>query len=168
MAETTKETKDTKDTTCDKKCNFKQKKGLIIGCIAAAVVVIAAIVALVIINPFKNAMVGKYTLTGIIADGEEQEDSLSLLEALGIKAELEIIDNNNGKISIFGQEAKFTYDDKQFHLESSVLDSDDADDEEDGQVYSEEEKRNADYTYKDGKITVKSEDSEMIFTKKTD
>lgn len=162
MAEKTKETKNTKDTKETKKC----KKGLIIGCVVAAIVVIAAIIALVVINPFKKVnMVGKYELSGLVSDGEDQSDSLALLKAFGMSYELEITDDKNGKITVLGHDVDFTYDGKQFHFDSSIFD--DEDDEDDGDS-TEVVKKDADYTFKDDKITIKSEDDEMVFSKKND
>lgn len=166
MAEKTIKKENTKKT--EQKADKKSKKGLIIGCIVAAVVVIAAIVALVIINPFKKAsMIGKYDLTGMTADGEDQSSTLAALKAFGITAELEIIDDKNGKISIFGQDSDFTYDGKQFHFEYDEEETDSEDDEDDEDDTSVA--KDADYTFKDDKITIKSdENGEMIFTKKSE
>ncbi len=146
------ETKSEKST--EKKCN----KGLIIGCIAAAVVaIVAAIIVFAVIKPFNKVnMIGKYELTGLTTDGEDQSSSLSLMKAFGISAEVEITDDKNGKMNIYGEEIDFTYDDKQFHFK---VDEDD----EDAEV-----KKDTNYTYKDEKITMKSNDSEMIFSKKKD
>jgi len=157
MAETTKETN--KNTAKDSK---KSKKGLIIGCVVAAVILIAAIIALVVINPFKKVnMVGKYDLTSIVSDGEDQSSSLDLMKAFGLTYEIEITDDKNGKMNVLGEEINFTYDGKQFHFEMPTSEDDEGDS-------VEVTKTDSDYTFKDDKITLKYDNSEMVFSKKND
>lgn len=163
MAEEVTKAKDSKKTEADKTAKCSNKKGLIIGCIIAAVVVIAAIIALIVINPFKKAsMVGKYDLTGMTSNGEDQSEALSALKAFGIDAELEVYDDKSGAINIFGQDSKFTYDNNKFYFENSISE-DDEDVEEDDSI-----NREAEYSFKDNKITIKAEDEEMVFTKKSE
>ena len=140
----------------EKTSDGKSKKGLIIGCIAAAVVVIAAVVALIIINPFKKvSLIGQYDLTGMEVDGEDQSSTISLMKAFGMTASLEIESDTEGKLSIFGDEAKFTYDKNKLHFEKSE------DDDESSSI----DATDADYTFKDDTITItytqtKTEDDE--------
>ena len=143
----------------------KSNKGLIIGGIIGAVVVIVAIIALVVINPFKKPnLIGSYELTSMIVDGEDQTSTLGLMKAFGIEATLEIENDKEGKLSIFGDDAKFTYDGKKFHFEK----------DDDGSGPSE-----ANYTAKDDTITLSYEETsddgeggtetskeELVFTKK--
>lgn len=147
----------------------KSNKGLIIGGIIGAIVLIAAIIALVVINPFKKVdLTGNYELTALEVNGEDQTSTLDLMKAFGISATLEIENDKEGKLSIFGDEAKFTYDGKKFHFEKSD------DDEEDMPT-------EANYTTKDDTITVTYEISsddgdgnietgneKLTFTKKKD
>ncbi|MBQ6127503.1 hypothetical protein IJI69_02315 [Candidatus Saccharibacteria bacterium] len=147
----------------------KSNKGLIIGGIIGAIVLIAAIIALVVINPFKKVdLTGNYELTALEVNGEDQTSTLDLMKAFGISATLEIENDKEGKLSIFGDEAKFTYDGKKFHFEKSD------DDEEDTPT-------EADYTTKDDTITITYETSsddgdgnietgneKLTFTKKKD
>lgn len=147
----------------------KSNKGLIIGGIIGAIVVIVAVIALVVINPFKKVdLTGNYELTALEVNGEDQTSTLGLMKAFGISATLEIENDKEGKLSIFGDEAKFTYDGKKFHFEKSD------DDEEDMPI-------EADYTTKDDTITItyktSSDDGDgnietgnekLTFTKKKD
>lgn len=147
----------------------KSNKGLIIGGIIGAIVLIAAIIALVVINPFKKVdLTGNYELTALEVNGEDQTSTLDLMKAFGISATLEIENDKEGKLSIFGDEAKFTYDGKKFHFEKSD------DDEEDMPT-------EANYTTKDDTITITYETSsddgdgnietgneKLTFTKKKD
>ena len=163
MAEEVTKAKDTKKPEESNTTKKPNKKGLIICCIVAAVVVIAAIIALIVINPFKKAsMVGKYDLTGMTSNGEDQSEALSALKAFGINAELEVYDDKSGAINIFGQDSKFTYDNNKFYFENSISE-DDEDVEEDDSI-----NREAEYSFKDNKITIKAEDEEMVFTKKSE
>ena len=127
------------------KSDKKSNKGLIIGGIIGAIVVIAAIIALIVINPFKKVdLTGSYELTGMEVDGEDQTSTLGLMKAFGIEATLEIENDKDGKLNIFGDEAKFTYDGKKFHFipdESDEYDDDGAPTE-------------ADYTFKDDVLTL--------------
>ena len=141
-----------------KKKEEKSKKGLIIGCIVAAVVaIVAAIIVFAVVKPFGRAnMVGKYELTSITANGEDQSAALALMKAFGVSAELEITDDKNGKMSLYGEDTNFTYDGKQFHFQV----------EENEDEETSDTKKDADYTFKDDTITMKSDNSEMVFTKK--
>lgn len=164
MAEETIKAKANKEEKATKTEKKKFSKGAIIGCIAGAVVLIAIIVALIIINPFKRAsMIGKYDLTGMTSNGEDQSSMIEALKAFGVTAELEITDDRNGKINIFGDSSDFTYDNKQFHFEFK---SDEEDDDEEIDISM----KDADYSFKDDKITIKTTENngsgEMIFTKK--
>lgn len=152
-----KENKESKDSKCS-----KSKKGLIIGCIIAGIVLIAAIVTLVIINPFKKAnMIGKYELVGLISDGKDQTESIPTMKAFGISLEVEITDNTKGKLTIFGENIDFTYDKDNIHFDLGSLDSDQVE-------VTDGFQKDTPYTFKDEKLVIKSNKSEMTFSKKKD
>ena len=150
--EPSKENKNQKPEKCEKKpCN---KKGWIIGGIIAAVLIIVAIIVFAVIKPFSKSLVGDYELTGLISsEGEDQSSSLALMKAFGISPELKITDGKSGTMTISDESVKFTYDGKKFYFE--------AENEDDSEASKESE-----YSFKDDQITLKSDDSDMIFTKK--
>ena len=163
MAETT--VKETTEKTNSNKGN--SKKGLIIGAIIGAIVlIVAAILVFVVIKPFSRvSLVGKYDLTSMETNGEDQSSMIALMKAFGMSATIEIENDKEGKISMFGDEAKFTYDKDTFRFEST-------DDEDEGSLGGSEGK----YEFKDGTLTLihtAEEDGEtstekLTFTKQKD
>ncbi|MBR3323809.1 hypothetical protein IKG16_02915, partial [Candidatus Saccharibacteria bacterium] len=146
-------TKTSEESTEKKSC----KKGLIIGGIIAAILIVAAIIIFAVIKPFSKNMVGKYEITGLTSStGEDQSSYLSLMKAFGMNPEIEIIDGKTGTMSISGENIKFTYDGNKFYFEI------DEEEEEDSEISRESE-----YTYKDDEITLKSDDNNMIFSRKS-
>lgn len=157
------------------------KKGLLIGGIIAAIaVVIAAIIIFAIVKPFaKVNLVGKYDLTSMESNGEDQAETISLMKAFGMTATIEVVNDKEGKISMFGDEAKFTYDNEKFHFEKSekIVDDEDEEDVEDDEEIEEEESSfagaDAKYEFKDDKLTLIYEEEKdgekntekLIFTK---
>lgn len=112
---TTKEAKEAKATE-------KNNKSLIISAIIAGVAVIVAIILIVVfvvVKPFNKNLVGKYDLTAMEVDGEDQASTVSLMKAFGMTATIEVENDKEGKISLFGDEAKFTYDGSTFHFEKT-------------------------------------------------
>ena len=150
-----------KGSSSEKKCN----KGLIIGAIIGAIAIVIAIILIivfVVIKPFSKNMVGKYELTGLITDGKDQSSSLDLMKAFGITMEVEVTDDKNGKLIVYGQDVNFTYDNDKLHFDIK----EDLSNEESGLEITNDFKKDADYTYKDEKITIKTNGSEMVFSKK--
>lgn len=140
------ETKDTKAKTAAKKSNKK----LIIGGIIAAVVVaiVAAVVAIIVNVANKPSLaIGTYSLTSMEEDGEDQTESLALIKAFGLSANLEIKDKESGKLNLFGEEVEFKYDDKYII------------------VNSDEGEEKTEYTFKDNQLTFEQGDSKLVFTK---
>lgn len=117
-------------------------KGLFIGIIIAAVVAIAAAIVCFICFGRAN-LVGTYKLTGIERDGEDQSNSISILEGLGMTATMELRDDNTGELDLFGEKSEITYDGKTLTI--------------DGQ--------STEYKYKDGELSMEQGDSKLIFTK---
>lgn len=167
MAEKTVEAKENKEATKKgEECN-KCNKNFIVGAIIGGITLLIAailIVVFVVIKPFDNKMIGKYDLTGIFADGKDQSDSLALMKAFGVTMEIEVTDDKNGKLVISGQDVKFTYDKNQLHFDMESI----QDDEDSMFELTEGFKKDADYTFKDDKITLKTDDSDLTFSKKTD
>ncbi|MBQ3306198.1 hypothetical protein IJH02_02060 [Candidatus Saccharibacteria bacterium] len=125
-----------------KKAEKKSMKGLCIGLIiAAAAVVIAAAVCLFIFT--RPNLVGTYKLTGIERDGEDQSNSISILEGLGMSATMELKSDKSGKLDLFGEESDVTYDDKNITINGA----------------------SSEYTFKDGKLSMEQNGSKLIFTK---
>ena len=151
MADAKKSTKSTtKPTETKSKDVKKSNKKLIIGSIIAAVVVtIVAVVVAVVVNIANkpSLAIGTYSLTGMEEDGEDQAESLALIKAFGLTANLEIKDGESGKLNLFGEEVEFKYDDKYIIVDG-----------EDGEEKTE-------YTYKDNQLTFEQDDSKLIFTK---
>lgn len=91
-------------------------------------------------------MAGKYTMV------EMKEGSTSynaeLLKQLEIEYTLEVKDDKTAVMDVLGVKQNLTYDDKYFTAK---------DDGEDSKIS---------YTYKNGKITLKQDDMQMIFEKK--
>ncbi len=129
--------------TKDKK---KLKTGVIIGCVVAAVLVIVAIIIFAVVKPFGKNLVGKYDLTAMEVDGEDQSSTVALMKAFGVSASIEVENGKEGKFNMFGDEVKFTYDNDTFHFEKKA--SDDEDEEEsDGPT-------DAKYETKDNTLTI--------------
>ena len=108
-----------KEVKAEKKCN----KGLIIGAIVAGIAIVIAvilIVVFVVVKPFNKNLTGKYDLTAMEIDGEDQSSSVALMKAFGMTATIEVENGKEGKISLFGDEAKFTYDGNTFHLRKKM------------------------------------------------
>lgn len=79
----------------------KVNKGLIAGICAAVVVVIAVVVTVVVINVTKFNIVGSYRISAVLdADGNETQDSLSMLKAFGMDYSIEFKDNKTGVFKI--------------------------------------------------------------------
>ena len=153
-----------KEVKAEKKCN----KGLIIGAIVAGIAIVIAvilIVVFVVVKPFNKNLTGKYDLTAMEIDGEDQSSSVALMKAFGMTATIEVENGKEGKISLFGDEAKFTYDGNTFHFEKK-------DDEEDEGFNGVDAK----YETKDNTLTIiysSEKDGEkstekLTFTKKAE
>ena len=108
-----------KETKAQAKDEKKSNMGIIIGCIVAVVLVIVAIIVFVVVKPFNKNIVGKYDLTAMEVDGEDQSSTVALMKAFGMTATIEVENGKEGKISLFGDEAKFTYDGSTFHFEKT-------------------------------------------------
>lgn len=117
-------------------------KGLFIGIIIAAVVaVIAAVICFICLG--KPNLVGTYKLTGIERDGEDQSNSINILEGLGMTATMELKEDKTGELDLFGEKSEITYDDKNITIDNQPTE----------------------YKYKDGEISIEQGGSKLIFTK---
>jgi hypothetical protein len=158
------------EKTVEKSTENKDKKklnlGVIIGCAVAAVLVIVAIIVFAVIKPFNKDLTGKYDLTSMEVNGEDQASTVALMKAFGVSATLEVENSKEGKINIFGDEAKFTYDGSMFHFEKKD------DGEDDDSLAGVDAK----YETKDDTITIIHEEEKdgeknvekLIFTKTND
>lgn len=79
----------------------KMNKGVIAGICFVVVAAIAAIVAVVVINLTKFNIVGSYKISAVLdADGNETQDSLSMLKAFGMDYAIEFKADNTGVFKI--------------------------------------------------------------------
>lgn len=136
---------------------MKEKKGLIIGIVIGAIVLIAAIVVGVL---FATGKIGKKSLRDRIgeyeliemSDGEEtySEDSLNTLKDFGFDVKLELKKDRKGTIKMSGEDEKdIKYDEEYLYIPNE-------DDEEEKQEYK----------YEDGKLTLEDAGVTMVFEKK--
>ncbi len=157
----------------------KMNKGLVAGIVAAVVAVIVAVTVVVVMNVTKTNIVGSYKLSAIIdSEGNESQDSLSMLKAFGMDYMIEFKDGGTGVLTVkvdsealgsfmsaftsddsaesatsaIPEETKidFTYDGKKIKLSTAVT----------GSTITE-----MDYEVKDGAAIVSMDSQKMKFTK---
>ena len=151
MAE--KKAKETKkvDTKSDgKECN-KGSKIALFTIIGVAVVAVATFIILGVCGVFgaKVPPAGDYELVDIVKDGESQASMLSLIKAFGVSPSLKVNNDKTGKLNMTGEsdsEEEVEFTEKKIKSKSS----------------GEE----VDYTYKDNKVTITADGSDMVFQKK--
>lgn len=79
----------------------KMNGGVIAAICILVVAAIAAIVAVIVINVTKPNVVGKYSLSAILdSEGNESQDSLKLLKALGADYKIEFKDDKTGVLKV--------------------------------------------------------------------
>ena len=143
------EKKATKTTKTTKTNNSKTAKksiaGSIIGAIIAAIVIIAAVIGITVLvdNLTKGAKPGTYELSAIKTGDEDKTESISLLKALGLSAEITINDDKSCDLSLFGEDLNCSYDKENLTINGSATQ----------------------YTYTDTTITFEYNGNELTFTK---
>lgn len=127
------------------------KKGLIAGIIAAVAVVVVIIVCILMSGP---KVVGKYTLSAMIENGEEKTELVDLIKQYGGTYTIEFKKDKTGvlemKMGDEGQTIEFKYDDKELKPVK---------------VEEGENDQAIPYTYKDNTVTITMDDEGMKFTR---
>ncbi|MBR0403231.1 hypothetical protein IJI55_01630 [Candidatus Saccharibacteria bacterium] len=142
-------TKTTAKTTKTTKKTNKKTTNIaipIIGGIIAAFAIVGVVIGATIIvdNINKSKRVGAYKLSSLYLNGEE-ENSVDLLNALGLTADIELRNDNTCTTNIFGESHTCTYDDTTLYIADTNT--------------------NTPYTYENNTIQFESNGNRMTFTR---
>ncbi|MBR3135340.1 hypothetical protein IKG54_02110 [Candidatus Saccharibacteria bacterium] len=121
----------------------------IIGGVIASLVIVGIVIGATVIvdNISKSKRVGMYKLSSLYLNGE-QENSVSLLDSLGLSANIELRSDGTCTTNIFGEKRDCTYDDKELHMSDTNT--------------------NTPYTYERDSITFENNGNRMTFTRVTE
>lgn len=124
----------------------KNNKGLIIGIVIAAVVVIIAVGYFAFskgILGIKN-IVGYYELYEMSSGDESySHEDLESLKSLGLNVTLELREDKTGTLSLFGEEMELTYDSKNMTVDGE----------------------STPYKVEDGKLSMEQDGEKLVFEK---
>ncbi len=142
-------TKKTTKVEPKKECKKTNKVALfvIIGIVAAAV---ATFLILGVCGVFNSKIppAGDYELVDIQKDGESQTLAVAFIKSLGVIPHISVNSDKTGTINTSGRNES-----KDVTFTNDKIESKDSND-------------SIDYTYKDGKITIESDGSILVFEKK--